>query len=228
MTQIVKRKSTRGISALEVLVTAGIVAILCAILVPAIGMAKIGGKATPDMVNLRKLGMAMQVYALDSNEWFPPAVDVKREGEVCAPASTWRQRIAPYLESQTIFKSPMTGLASKACPLGSPVRMLGNYGAQSLWALGEIASEGPRLALSHVQIPYDTLFLGVNTDSDPLVTAAPDKCSKSRVRNGGRLLESSNTPWVFIDGHVSSLTQTEIYEKDCSRWRVIKPSTYFH
>ena len=139
MDLIVRNSKTRGITVAEVLITIGIVAILCAILVPAIGMAKIGGKPTPDMVNLRKLGLAMQVYALDANERFPPAIDDKRPGELCAANATWKQRLAPYLESQTLFKSALAGSgASKACPVGSPVRMLGNYGAQSLWALGPI------------------------------------------------------------------------------------------
>jgi len=228
MDQIVRSSKNRGVTVGEVLITFGIVAILCAILVPAIGMAKIGGKPTPDMVNLRKLGLAMQVYALDANEKFPPAVDDKRPGELCAASATWKQRLAPYLESQTLFKSTLAGSGvSRACPVGSPVRMLGNYGAQSLWALGPIGSDGPRLSVSHVQVPYDTLMLGVNQDGDPLVTGPADKCKNSRVRAGGKLLDVPKTPWVFIDGHATTLSQREVYENGCVRWQIVKPSSYF-
>ena len=228
MAKFAKRKKKSGITIAEVLITLGIVAVLCAILVPAIGMAKIGGKPTPDMVTLRKLGLAMQVYALDANERFPPAVSDQRPNELCAASSTWKQRLAPYLESQTLFKSPLAGPdASKVCPVGATVRILGNYGAQSLWALGPIDSDGPRLSVSHVQVPYDTLMLGVNQDGDPLVTGPADKCKNSRVRSVGKLLDVAKTPWVFIDGHATTLNQNEVFRDDCVRWQIVKPASYF-
>ncbi|MBX7132010.1 MAG: type II secretion system GspH family protein [Fimbriimonadaceae bacterium] len=218
----------RGVTIAEVLISMGIVAILCAVLIPAISMAKIGSRPTPDMVNLKKLGLAMQVYAIDANEWFPPAIDSLRPAELCAANATWRQRLVPYLESQSIFRSALVGPGhSRVCPVGSPVRILGNYGAQSLWALGTLNTDGPRLSVSHVQVPYDTLMLGPNQDGDALVNAPADLCRNARVRSGGKPLDLDKTPWVYIDGHATTLSRKEVYGDDCVRWQVVKPRSYF-
>ena len=66
-------KRQRGFTLIELLVVIAIIAILAAILLPALAEAKEKAKLVNCMNNLKQLGMALMVYANESSDWFPQA-----------------------------------------------------------------------------------------------------------------------------------------------------------
>jgi len=78
---------------IELLVVIAIIAILAAMLLPALGRVKEKGQATFCQNNLRQLGLALVMYAGENKGWFPPRQDNNR----------WPTQLRPgYLELRVL------------------------------------------------------------------------------------------------------------------------------
>src|SRR3954465_4663215 len=66
------RPNVRGFTLVELLVVIGIIAILMAILLPAIDKARVKARGIQCLNNLRQLGLGWQMYADDSTGVFVP------------------------------------------------------------------------------------------------------------------------------------------------------------
>jgi len=62
---------SRAFTLIELLVVIAVIAILAALLMPAIGRAKEAGKATACLSNLRQIGVGIQLYVQDNNNRLP-------------------------------------------------------------------------------------------------------------------------------------------------------------
>lgn len=62
----------RGFTLIELLVVVAVIAILAAMLLPALARSKESARAVVCVNNLKQLGLAWQMYPLDHNEWLTP------------------------------------------------------------------------------------------------------------------------------------------------------------
>jgi prepilin-type N-terminal cleavage/methylation domain-containing protein len=100
----------RAFTLIELLVVIAIIAILAAMLLPALAKAKDRAKAIQCLNNARQLGIATALYTGDHNDAYPYGVNVKNDATWSDPTA-WHIMLLPYLAGNTNLGSKVF-----ACP----------------------------------------------------------------------------------------------------------------
>jgi prepilin-type N-terminal cleavage/methylation domain-containing protein/prepilin-type processing-associated H-X9-DG protein len=82
-------KKKKSFTLIELLVVVAIIAVLVAMLLPALARTRVTARKTVCQSNLRQLGLATTAYRLENRDFFPSAFDNDEW--------RWMQQIAPYL-----------------------------------------------------------------------------------------------------------------------------------
>jgi prepilin-type N-terminal cleavage/methylation domain-containing protein len=88
-------KMARGFTLIELLVVIAVIAVLMAILLPALSMARMHAKRVASASNLRQIGTAMELYTQDNRGFFPESSHGLTGQE--ARRRSWIFTLSPYI-----------------------------------------------------------------------------------------------------------------------------------
>ncbi|MDA3963608.1 MAG: prepilin-type N-terminal cleavage/methylation domain-containing protein [Planctomycetota bacterium] len=103
--------SKHGFTLIELLVVVAIIAILAALLIPAVNMARASARSAKCLSNLRQVGMAMTGYANDCDGMLPP---VSHSWTGMSRGIFWYERIDEYAVERDVNRDHFNANHSKA------------------------------------------------------------------------------------------------------------------
>lgn len=103
------RHSHRGMTLIELIVVIAIIAVLIALLLPAVQRVRDSANRTRCTNNLHQIGLALHNYA-DVNQYLPPGVSYRDEADPF-PFMSWSTRLLPFVEQEAQWKLAVQAFA---------------------------------------------------------------------------------------------------------------------
>ena len=227
---------------IELLVVIAIIAILAAMLLPALGKARAKAQTVKCVGNQKQLGAGVAMYAGDSSDCLPQ-INVKIANVPNLGFVSWKGQILPYtsktvpavtsqnfrqLFSGGVFKCPVWSAAEMALPAsqtaldfntGVAAQAGGGYGYNfgdgygSIPRLGYLTSSTFYITkMGRLTNPAETITIGESSDLTSSSTQAGLIYSTDLSWIAGRHDGRTNMPLAWTDGHAGTMRNQEIYD----------------
>ncbi len=159
--------SRAGMSLIELLVVIAIIAILIALLLPAVQMAREASRRTQCRNNLKQIGLALENYHA-TNGIYPPA-SIRAPGFLDngrdEPRTTWTISLLPYMDAAPLFQSYRSTLTSDD-PANSLLRVTSIPGLLCPTDTGAEVLFEPRLGITYQRGNYGANFGAASWGTD--------------------------------------------------------------
>jgi len=198
-------KQRHAFTLIELLVVIAIIAILAALLLPALSKAKEKGRQTYCINSERQQALAVFMYVDEHSDKLPPVAFRDPGGTI----TNWPQLLDPYLKSASLHFCP-TDMQAKT----------NSYGLNEL-AFTDLTDDepAPSVRLNAFKTPTATIMLGDLGSADDFITTRPDtlkmvapsgdinddKDARPLARHAGRC------DLGFMDGHAGFLPLGRFY-----------------
>jgi prepilin-type N-terminal cleavage/methylation domain-containing protein/prepilin-type processing-associated H-X9-DG protein len=215
-----RRSFSYAFTLIELLVVIAIIAILAALLLPALGRAKASAYRIACTNNLRQIRLALGLYLADNDSWMPP-------GDVVT--SHWPAQLQPYYSAVKLLGCPTDPSVNKAAAVTNAAPdtaarsylMNGFQDAMPQMFGGVLPPNGPplpQLRESIIAHPADTIVFGekASASTNFYVVLSADASQYlpdlEQRRHGGTLgcfNRSGMSNYAFGDGSVRAIRYGE-------------------
>ena len=135
-----QRANRDGFTLIELLVVIAIIAILAALLLPALSSAKQRAWTTSCNSNLHQIGLGMRMFADGNNELYPESGATIYWGatDLATGKAGWMEQIASYVGNTNVYDCPANGCLSR--PDQGPFDYFNGCNAAYVAADGQVAA----------------------------------------------------------------------------------------
>lgn len=236
MQNIFRRQHSAGFTLIELLVVVAIIALLMAILLPALSGARAQAKAVQCIANLKQFGVLNAMYASAYSNRLPPGIDTSGTIPWPVPFYNADLLVKPSTGVKTFTMCPeapkLRGIAnaspqwqtySQVCCAGAPddtlnritgwVSVGAGVGAGSYWHMGKMEAPGSQLVLTD-GVTVSTMLPGCWQWMMSQNTTPNDKASA--VHNQNKRLGG-----LFGDGHAELITVSTLQKEHYAKsWNI--------
>lgn len=190
----------RKFTIVELLVVISIIAILAALLLPALNKARERGRNAVCTGNIKQIGSSLQMYASDFNDFVPYTQSWKNTG-ITEPNGTnsnrrptFAERLSPYYKKLQIVQCPVSTKQLKS--LGNNWHT--NYTANKIFGWSSSQETVPARRLNRCKSPTQAAVLIDGENKGRYTMAFGGSCSHPDNRHSGR--------WniLLADGHLQT------------------------
>ncbi len=224
------RSDTSGFTLIELLVVVAIIAILMAVLLPALARARNSAKTVKCLANLHQIGIALQMYAGDFNGALPffNTLDAATTGEW---GTAWQRRLTPYCSGESRPEAAADGTPAVStsvywCPSQNPHNPSpgwpGDYSINTLlfyssWMTDQDLTHQQPMKLQQLTAPGQFVMMadGAGCWANPFPPGSDSSRQDIWSRHSGTgELYHGGTNALFADSHVETYQWEKLLQRE--------------